>query len=94
MCGCEPVPKDYSGDKAALDAFSIFNGNVAPIYNGLFVHISPRLHSRSAAEERDQALERQGDNEVSRHRLGKIHHQRVGSLVCTWNSRIYLETVP
>lgn len=59
MRGCESVSKDYAGDEAAFDAFSIFNGNVAPIYNGLLVYISPGFDSRSAAEERDQTLERQ-----------------------------------
>lgn len=41
MCGCESVAKDDSGNETAFDAFSIFNGNVAPIYNGLLVYISP-----------------------------------------------------
>jgi hypothetical protein len=41
MRGCESVPKDDSGDETAFDAFSIFNGDIAPIYNGLLVHISP-----------------------------------------------------
>lgn len=41
MCGCESVAKDDSRNETAFDAFSIFNGNVAPIYDGLLVYISP-----------------------------------------------------
>lgn len=60
-CG-QSIPEDDSSNKAALDAFSIFNGDVAAVYDTLLVRVASRFYSRSAAEERGQALKRRLDS--------------------------------
>lgn len=54
--GGQTISEDDSGNEAALDAFSIFNGDVAAVYDALLVPFAARFYPRSAAEERGQAL--------------------------------------
>lgn len=53
----QSISEDDSGNEAALDTFSIFNGDVAAVDDTLLVPFASRFYPRSAAEERGQTLE-------------------------------------
>lgn len=50
MCGCEATSEYYAGNEAALDAFAVFNGNVALFNQGLLLCISLVVGRRAASK--------------------------------------------
>lgn len=56
MRGCQPVAKNKACNKSALDSFSIFDGDITPVNEGLFLGISLRIGCCAAAKQRDQGL--------------------------------------
>ncbi len=56
VSGSQATPEDYASNEAALDAFTIFNGNVAFVNQGLLLSVSLVVGGRATAEQRYERL--------------------------------------
>lgn len=41
VSSCQSIPKNYSGNESTLDTFSVLDGDVTAVNDGLLVHIAP-----------------------------------------------------
>ena len=54
----EPISKDYARNEAALDAFTVFNGYITTVDNGLFLSVSLSVNTGATPKQRYQGLSR------------------------------------
>lgn len=55
---CKAISEYYASDESALDSFTVFNGNIASVNEGLLLSVALALASGTTAKQRYQSLGR------------------------------------